>query len=68
MQICHMCKYYISSAGRSAGMCMGMMRTGACQLVQGRISPMGWCDVRWTGSRSNAEQQMMDGGMMWGMV
>jgi len=45
MQTCHMCKYYIASAGRSAGMCMGMMGTGACQLVQGSISPMGWCDL-----------------------
>jgi hypothetical protein len=46
MQMCHMCKFYISSGGRSAGMsCMGMMGTGACQLVQGRISPMGWCDL-----------------------
>lgn len=45
MQMCHMCKYYIASGGRSAGMCMGMMGTGACQLVQGSISPMGWCDL-----------------------
>jgi len=46
MQMCHMCKYYIASGGRSAGMsCMGMMGTGACQVVQGRISPMGWCDL-----------------------
>jgi nitrous oxide reductase len=46
MQMCHMCKYYIASGGRSAGMsCMGMMGTGACQLVQGTISPMGWCDL-----------------------
>jgi len=45
MQMCHMCKYYIASGGRSAGMCMGMMGAGACQLVQGRISPMGWCDL-----------------------
>jgi len=45
MQMCHMCKYYVASGGRSASMCMGMMGTGACQLVQGRISPMGWCDL-----------------------
>jgi hypothetical protein len=45
MQMCHMCKYYIASGGRSAGMCMGMMGAGACQLVQGRIRPMGWCDL-----------------------
>jgi len=45
MQMCHMCKYYIASGDRSAGICMGMMGSGACQLVQGRISPMGWCDL-----------------------
>jgi hypothetical protein len=51
MQMCHMCKYYIAGGGRgSGGMCMGgsmmgMMGAGACQLVQGRISPMGWCDL-----------------------
>jgi hypothetical protein len=46
MQMCHMCKFYTTLGGRSAGMgCMGMMGAGACQLVQGRISPMGWCDL-----------------------
>jgi hypothetical protein len=45
MQMCHMCEYYTTSGGRSAGMCMGMMGSGACQLVQGKISPMGWCDL-----------------------
>jgi hypothetical protein len=45
MQMRHMCRFYIAS-GRSAGMgCMGMMGAGICQLVQGRISPMGWCDL-----------------------
>ncbi len=32
MQMCHMCKFYISSGG-------------ACQVVDGKISPMGWCDL-----------------------
>jgi hypothetical protein len=54
MQMCHMCRYYIAGrGGRGAmgGMCMGggsmmgMMGAGACQLVTGRISPMGWCDL-----------------------
>jgi hypothetical protein len=50
MQMCHMCKFYIVEGGRRAGgMCMGgsmgMMGTGACQVVEGRISPMGWCDL-----------------------
>ena len=54
MQMCHMCKYYIASNGRRGGMggmcmeggsMMGMMGAGACQVVEGRISPMGWCDL-----------------------
>ena len=49
-QMCHMCKFYIAGGGsRSDGMCMGgsmgMMGAGACQVVEGRISPMGWCDL-----------------------
>lgn len=31
--------------GMMAGMGPGMMGAGACQLVQGRISPMGYCDL-----------------------
>jgi hypothetical protein len=50
MQMCHMCKFYLAEGGgRSVGMCMGgsmgMMGAGACQVVEGRISPMGWCDL-----------------------
>jgi hypothetical protein len=54
MQMCHMCKFYIAGGGRRSrmgGMCMGggsmmgMMGAGACQVVEGRISPMGWCDL-----------------------
>jgi hypothetical protein len=54
MQMCHMCKYYIAGGGRRGGMggmcmgggsMMGMMGAGACQVVEGRISPMGWCDL-----------------------
>jgi len=50
MQMCHMCKFYLAAGGgRSVGMCMGgsmgMMGAGACQVVEGRISPMGWCDL-----------------------
>jgi len=49
--MCHMCKFYMAGSGkRSGGMCMGgsmmgMMGAGACQVVEGRISPMGWCDL-----------------------
>ena len=50
MQMCHMCKFYIAGGDRrSGGMCMGssmgMMGSGACQVVDGRISPMGWCNL-----------------------
>src|SRR5262245_54820724 len=54
MQMCHICKFYIAGGGRRGGMggmcmgggsMMGMMGAGACQVVEGRISPMGWCDL-----------------------
>ena len=55
MQMCHMCKFYIGGRSGMMGggmMCGGMMRhggmmggAGACQVVEGRISPMGWCDL-----------------------
>jgi hypothetical protein len=50
MQMCHMCKFYTAGGGgRSGETCMGgsmgMMGAGACQVVEGRISPMGWCDL-----------------------
>ena len=53
MQMCHMCKFYIAGGGRRGGMggmcmggpMMGMMGAGACQVVEGRIGPMGWCDL-----------------------
>ena len=54
MQMCHMCRYNIAGGGRRGGMgglymdggsMMGMMGAGACQVVEGRISPMGWCDL-----------------------
>jgi anaerobic selenocysteine-containing dehydrogenase len=53
MQMCHMCKFYIGvRSGMMDGGMMGcgmmrggMMGAGACQVVEGRISPMGWCDL-----------------------
>jgi hypothetical protein len=57
MQMCHMCKFYISAGGGRSGMMGcgmmgggmmgrgGMMGAGACQVVEGRIRPMGWCDL-----------------------
>jgi hypothetical protein len=45
MRMCHMCKLYMAGGGGRYGMgcmggSMGMMGTGACQVVEGRISPM----------------------------
>jgi hypothetical protein len=46
MQMCHMCKFYESEGGTRSGMMGGgMMAAGACEVVEGRISPMGWCDL-----------------------
>ena len=58
MQMCGMCKFYIPSGGQSVSGMMGgqmghgmmggqmrpgMMGAGRCELVEGRVSPMGWC-------------------------
>ncbi len=49
-RMCSMCKYFISPGGTAGSGMMGgtmgsgMMQSGSCQLVQGRISPMGYCD------------------------
>ena len=56
MRMCHMCKFYIAVGGGRSGMMgcpmmgggmmgRGMMGAGACQVVEGRISPMGYCDL-----------------------
>jgi len=57
MQMCHMCKFYLTGSGGRSGMMGrgmmgggmmgrgGMMGAGACEVVEGRISPMGWCDL-----------------------
>jgi len=46
MRMCHMCSVYIAEGGRPSGMMGGgMMGAGACQVVEGTISPMGWCDL-----------------------
>ena len=51
MRMCHMCKFYIAASGRRSGMMgcmggsMGVMGAGTCQVVEGRISPMGYCDL-----------------------
>jgi hypothetical protein len=58
MQMCGMCKYFISANGGRGGMMgggmmgggmmgggmgPGMMAAGTCDVVEGRIRPMGWC-------------------------
>jgi hypothetical protein len=60
MQMCGMCKFYIPRGGQAGSSMMGgqtgpgmmgghmgpgMMGAGSCELVEGRISPMGWCDL-----------------------
>ena len=51
MRMCHMCKFYIAAGGGRSGMScmggsmMGMMGAGACQVVERRISPTGYCDL-----------------------
>lgn len=61
MQMCGMCKFYIPRGGQAGSGMMGgqmgpgmmggghmgpgMMAAGTCQLVEGSISPMGWCDL-----------------------
>ena len=48
MQMCHRCKFYIGCRGGMMGggmMGCGMMGGGACEVVEGRISPMGYCDL-----------------------
>ena len=55
MRMCQMCKFFISAGGGRSGMMgcpmgggrmgHGMMGAGACQLVEGRISPTGYCDL-----------------------
>jgi hypothetical protein len=49
MQMCGMCKFYIPPGGQAGCGMMGgqmgpgMMAAGTCKVVEGRISPMGWC-------------------------
>lgn len=48
-QMCGMCKFYIPPGGHAGAGMMGgtmgpgMMGVGGCELVEGRINPMGWC-------------------------
>jgi hypothetical protein len=50
--MCQICKFFIPTGDGHSGMMghgmMGhgmMMGAGACQVVEGRISPMGYCDL-----------------------
>jgi hypothetical protein len=49
MQMCGMCRFFISANGRRGGMMGGgmmnggMMAAGSCEVVAGSISPMGYC-------------------------
>jgi hypothetical protein len=57
-EMCGMCKFFsgmmasgmmgtgMMGSGMMSGGMMGRgMMTGECQVVDGRISPMGWCDL-----------------------
>ncbi|MCA7118360.1 MAG: high-potential iron-sulfur protein [Acidibrevibacterium sp.] len=50
-QMCGMCKFFIPPGGKPGSGMMGgtmgpgMMSGGTCQLVEGRINPMGWCQL-----------------------
>jgi hypothetical protein len=55
-RMCQNRKFFISGGGGRSGMMgcpmggggmmgHGMMGAGACQVVEGRISPMGYCDL-----------------------
>lgn len=43
-QMCGMCKFFEGRGMMGGGMRGGMM-SGDCEVVEGRISPMGWCDL-----------------------
>ena len=55
MQMCGMCKFFegggmmgngMMEGGMMGGRMMGGgMMAGECEVVEGRISPMGWCDL-----------------------
>jgi hypothetical protein len=61
MQMCGMCKFYIPTGGQARGGMMGrqargcmmgsQMAAGTCKVVEGRISPMGWCVLYQPNSR-----------------
>ena len=53
-KMCGMCRYFIPPGGVAGhgmmggmmgGMGPGMMKAGTCELVQGRINLMGYCDL-----------------------
>ena len=53
-QMCGMCKFFEGRGMMGGGMGGGMMgggmmgrgmMNGECEVVEGRISPMGWCDL-----------------------
>ncbi len=45
MQMCGMCKFFVGGGMMGGGMMGGGMMAGECQVVKGRISRMGWCDL-----------------------
>ena len=51
MQICGMCKFFegggmmCGDGMMGGGMMRGGMMAGRCEVVEGRISRIGWCDL-----------------------
>ena len=50
MQMCGMCKFFegggmMGGGMMGGGMMGGGMMAGECEVVEGRISRMGWCDL-----------------------
>jgi hypothetical protein len=50
MQMCGMCKFFegggmMGGGMMRGGMMSGGMMAGECDVVEGRISRMGWCDL-----------------------
>ncbi len=46
-KMCGMCRYFLPAGGMVGHGMMGpqMMAEGSCQVVEGRISSMGYCDL-----------------------
>lgn len=44
-QMCGMCKFFVGHGMMGGGTMGDGMMAGECQVAEGPISPMGWCDL-----------------------